>query len=91
LKPNILFILLDACRADEFYNSKNSETPVIDSLIKKGSYFSQAISSTDYTMSAISSIFTSRYPFGVGENKQYYYKMHSDSTSYITHLKRRRI
>ena len=88
MKPNILFILLDACRADEFYNSKNSETPVIDSLIKKGSYFSQAISSTDYTMSAISSIFTSRYPFGVGENKQYYYKMHSDSTSYITHLKK---
>jgi arylsulfatase A-like enzyme len=87
LKPNILFIVLDACRADKFYNNKNSETPTIDSLVKQGSYFSQDISSTDYTMSAISSIFTSRYPFGVGETKQYYYKIHSDSTSYISHLK----
>ena len=88
MKPNILFILLDACRADKFYNNKNSATPIIDSLIKKGAYFSQAISSTDYTISAISSIFTSRYPFGVGETKEHYYKLHSDSTSYIDNLKK---
>ena len=87
LKPNILFIVLDGCRADKFYDNKNFKTPVIDSLIKQGSYFSQAISSTDYTISAISSIFTSRYPFGVGETKEYYDKTHSESTSYITNLK----
>ena len=86
-KPNILFIVLDACRADKFYQNKNSKTPTIDSLIKKGAYFSQAISSTDYTMSAISSIFTARYPFGVGETKEYYYKIHSESTSYINNFK----
>jgi arylsulfatase A-like enzyme len=86
-KPNILFIVLDACRADKFYQNKNSKTPTIDSLIKQGSYFSQAISSTDYTISAISSIFTSRYPFGVGETKEYYDKTHSESTSYTTNLK----
>ena len=88
MKPNILFILLDGCRADKFYNNKNSTIPIIDSLIKNGTYFSQAISSTDYTMSAISSIFTSRYPFGVGETKEHYYKLHSDSTSYINNLKK---
>ena len=70
LKPNILFVVLDACRADKFYQNKNSKTPTIDSLIKRGAYFSQSISSTDYTMSAISSIFTARYPFGVGETKE---------------------
>jgi hypothetical protein len=79
--------VLDGCRADKFYDNKNFKTPVIDSLIKQGSYFSQAISSTDYTISAISSIFTSRYPFGVGETKEYYDKTHSESTSYITNLK----
>jgi arylsulfatase A-like enzyme len=87
LKPNILFVVLDACRADKFYQNKNSKTPTIDSLIKRGAYFSQSISSTDYTMSAISSIFTARYPFGVGETKEYYYKIHSESTSYINDLK----
>ena len=86
-KPNILFVVLDACRADKFYQNKNSKTPTIDSLIKRGAYFSQSISSTDYTMSAISSIFTARYPFGVGETKEYYYKIHSESTSYINDLK----
>tara|TARA_B110000014_G_C20108204_1_gene583204 strand:+ start:510 stop:1844 length:1335 start_codon:yes stop_codon:yes gene_type:complete len=86
-KPNILFVVLDACRADKFYQNKNSKTPTIDSLIKRGAYFSQAVSSTDYTMSAISSIFTARYPFGVGETKEYYYKIHSESTSYINNLK----
>jgi len=87
LKPNILFILLDACRSDKFYDNKNSNTPTIDSLINNGAYFTQAVSSTDYTMSAVSSIFTSRYPFGVGETKQYYYKIHSNETSYINQLK----
>ena len=87
LKPNILFIVLDACRADKFYDNKNTKTPTIDSLVKQGAYFSQAISSTDYTMSSISSIFTACYPFGVGDTKQYYYKTHSDSTSYISNLK----
>ena len=83
-----MIILLDACRADKFYGKeKTSKTPNLDSLIQNGAYFSQAISSTDYTMSSISSIFTSRYPFGVGETKQYYYKTHSDSTNYISSLK----
>ena len=87
MKPNILFIVLDACRADKFYDNKNFKTPIINSLIKQGAYFSQAISSTDYTMSSISSMFTARYPFGVGETKEYYNKTHSESTSYITNLK----
>ena len=35
MKPNVLFILLDAVSADKFYgNKKTSVTPNIDSLIK---------------------------------------------------------
>jgi len=64
LKPNILFILLDGVRADKFYGEKKTSiTPTIDSLIKKGTYFSQAISTAPSTAPSIASLTTSLYPF----------------------------
>ena len=46
MKPNILFFLLDSVRADKFYgDNKTSITPNLDALIKKGTYFTQTISS----------------------------------------------
>ena len=43
-KPNILFILVDSLRADKvFGKNKTSQTPNIESLIKNGVYFEQAI------------------------------------------------
>ena len=64
MKPNVLFILLDAVSADKFYgNKKTSVTPNIDSLIKKGTYFSQAITTAPSTIPSVASLLTSLYAF----------------------------
>jgi len=63
-KPNILFLVLDGLSGDKFFgNTKTSKTPNIDSWIKKGVYFSQAICSAQGTVPTVSSILTSLYPF----------------------------
>lgn len=86
MKPNVLFILLDGCRADKFLEKENSK-PHINKMIKQGVYFSQAISCTDYTMTSINSMITGRYPFGAGESKTSYEKMISNVPNYIDHFK----
>jgi arylsulfatase A-like enzyme len=64
MKPNILFLLIDSFGSDKcFGNKKTSITPNLDSMIKNGVYFTQAISSAPVTCPSVSSIFTSRYPF----------------------------
>lgn len=64
MKPNVLFILLDGINADHFYgNKKTSITPNIDSLIKKGAYFTQAISTAPSTIPSVASLLTSLYAF----------------------------
>ena len=41
MKPNILFIVIDSLRADRIFGKqKTASSPFIDSLIKKGVYFS---------------------------------------------------
>jgi len=66
-KLNVLFILIDGMRSDQFFGSmKTSKTPNIDSLIKKGAYFTQAISSVDGTILSLNSIFTGHFPFQTG-------------------------
>ena len=63
-EPNILLLVLDAMPHDRFFNkNKTSCTPNIDKLINSGSYFTQAISSTDGTFASLGSLFTSLYPF----------------------------
>lgn len=63
MKPNVLFLLLDGIRADKFYgDNKSSLTPNLDLLLKKGTYFSQAVASAPSTVPAVSSIMTSLYP-----------------------------
>ena len=70
MKPNILFFLLDSVRADKFYgDNKTSITPNLDALIKKGTYFTQTISSTDATILSLSSFFNSSYPFRINNNR----------------------
>lgn len=86
MKPNILFLLIDACRADRFYGPNSANMPNIHSLINKGVFFQQTFSSTDYTFGALGSIFTSQYPFGAGESKEKYYNIHSFDDNYINHL-----
>jgi arylsulfatase A-like enzyme len=63
LKPNILFLVIDSLRADRIFGKeKNQNTPNIDALIKKGVYFSNAITTNPYTGQVMQSIFTSKLP-----------------------------
>ena len=63
MRPNIIFFLIDGLRADQcFGNDKTSFTPNIDSLRKKGTYFTNAFSSVDGTLLSLSAIFHSLYP-----------------------------
>jgi len=88
LKPNILFLLLDSLRSDRIYGKyKTVKSPNIDYLINNGVYFTQAITSSDYTGPSIQSMFSARFPFGTGESKDVYYKIYSKNTSYLTVLK----
>ena len=67
MQPNIIFFLIDGIRADRCYrNDRSCKTPNIDSLIKNGIYFDQAISSADGTFLSISSMFNSLFPFETG-------------------------
>ena len=62
MKTNVLFIIIDSLRADKFYGKqKSSNTPNIDKLIKKGTYFTEAISSSDVTGICVGNIFTGMY------------------------------
>ena len=87
--PNIIFLLIDGLRADHcFGENKKAKTPTIDSLIKSGIYFKNSISSTDITGYSVRSIFSSRFPFGCGKNKEKVEKTYSEKTSYLTTLKK---
>ena len=69
MKPNIFFISVDSLRADRcFGGNRNTKTPNLDSLIKKGIYFSQAISAADQTGTSLSSVFTGLFPNRTGQN-----------------------
>ena len=70
MKPNILFISIDSLRNDRcFGKNRNAKTPNLDSLIKKNSYFSQAISAGDQTGTSLSSVFTGLFPIRTGQNQ----------------------
>lgn len=64
-----MLIVIDSLRADKFYgNSKTAVTPNIDLLIKKGVYFTQAVSSADVTGKCLGNIFTGMYSYKTGIN-----------------------
>ena len=87
-KPNILFILVDSLRADKvFGKNKTSKIPNIESLIKNGVYFEQAICSTPATGVSLSSIFTGLYPFKIGMGSEKHQKFNPKIRSYIQILK----
>jgi len=67
MKPNIIFMVVDSLRADKFYGSnKSSKTPNIDSLIKNGIYFTNAVSSSDVTGICLGNMLTGMYSFKTG-------------------------
>lgn len=61
---NILFISLDALRADHLgcYGYKRNTSPFIDSVASKGCLFTQAISQSSWTSSSLAFVVTSFYP-----------------------------
>ena len=64
MKSNLLFIVVDSLRQDKCLgNKKTSSTPNLDSFIKNGIFFEQAISPSPITVPSLSSIFTGLYPF----------------------------
>ena len=62
-KPSIIFILLDAARADHFscYGYKRDTTPDIDAIAGKGAVFLNNYSQGTHTKQCIPKIMTSRY------------------------------
>lgn len=63
-QPNILLIVLDATRADycSCYNPTLTITPALDRLAHEGVLFERAYASAPWTLPAMSSILTGRYP-----------------------------
>jgi len=67
-----LLIVLDSLRADRIFGKqKTTNSPTIDSLIKKGVYFSNAITTSQYTAQVMQSIFIARFPLGDIATKHY--------------------
>ena len=81
MKPNILLIVIDSLRTDRIIGKqKTASSPNIDSLIKKGVYFSNAITTGQYTSQVMTSIFTARFLLGDGTTKKPHTKINSTSS-----------
>ncbi len=67
MKQNIIFILIDGCRADKIFDNKcTSKKPNIDFLIKNGISFTNTFSSVDGTTMSLNCLFNSLYPTKTG-------------------------
>lgn len=67
-KPNILFIVIDACRARNLgcYGYNKPTSPNIDRLAKEGVLFENAWACTNFTDVSLTSIFSGKYPISHG-------------------------
>lgn len=63
-KPNIIFVVIDAARADHFscYGYQRETTPNIDKLAKESTLYENAISAAGWTLPSHTSMFTGMYP-----------------------------
>ncbi len=70
MKPNLVFLTIDSLRADKCYNdNRQTKTPNLDSLVKKGAYFSQTISTADQTGTSLATLFTGIFPTTSGKTQ----------------------
>jgi arylsulfatase A-like enzyme len=60
--------VIDSLRADKCYGEKSLQTPNINSLIKKGIYFTQAFTSIPATVGSLGGMLTGEYSFKTGIN-----------------------
>ncbi len=63
-KPNILFLVVDALRADHVgaYGYQRETTPCLDALARRGALFLEARSAANFTRSSVPSLFTGYFP-----------------------------
>ena len=87
LYPNILFLVLDSLRPDKIYGKKNAKIPNLENLLKKGTYFSQAISAADATLLSWASIYTGKFPFKTGIRSARYNKLDENTKTIFDVLK----
>jgi len=62
-KPNVIFLLLDALRADRLgcYGYARSTSPVLDEMAEEGALFLNHFANGTYTLSSVPTYFYSRY------------------------------
>ncbi|MCI4346659.1 MAG: sulfatase-like hydrolase/transferase, partial [Thermoplasmata archaeon] len=63
--PNILTVVLDCARAKNYAMSGGGQiarTPVLDSLVARGTAFPRAVSPSNWTLPSHFSLFTGTYP-----------------------------
>ena len=72
-QPNILLIVTDAARADHFscYGYGRETTPNIDRVADEGLRFTQAVSSSSWTLPSHASLFTGLLPSENGTHVQH--------------------
>lgn len=86
---NILFILVDCLRADAVSGKdRGTVTPTIDGLMARGTYFSQAISTTSTTTPCVASLLTGNYPFAHGIRTLNGYKLNGECVTLPQVLKK---
>ena len=88
MKTNILFLIIDSFRNDKFYGKERlCKTPNLDNLLKNGTYFEQAISSSDATILNWVSIFSGLIPPKTGIRSDKFNKLDSDVKTIFDILK----
>lgn len=72
-EPNVLLIVMDAARADNFscYGHDRPTTPNIDRLAGGGLRFTRAVSSSSWTLPAHASLFTGLLPYENGAHSRH--------------------
>ena len=63
-KPNIVFILVDALRADRLgvFGHRGNLTPTIDTIANEGVTFARCVAPAPWTLPSVASLFVSYYP-----------------------------
>ena len=88
-EPNIFFLVIDSFRNDKLFpKDKTSKTKNLESLISKGTYYSNTFSSSDGTLLSWASIFTGLFPFKTGVTLSNKHKLSKNITNYIKLLKK---
>jgi arylsulfatase A-like enzyme len=88
LNPNILFIVVDSFNENKFHGKERKcVTPNLDLILSKGTYFKSTIPAAPSTLSSLSSIFTSKYPFECILRDKKNYVMDTKIENYIKILK----